>query len=103
MNNAMIFDRHKYFNEDILSYHSKTIRMVEDWFLDRDESTFNEVTNKLYGIYDGYLYYTLIPFAEAYCLPLEIIMRIRAIVQFIKDRKDVERIEQKIEENLRIR
>jgi hypothetical protein len=86
MDNVTHFDRHNYFSADILSYHAKTIRMVEDWFLDREESIFNELTNKLTGIYDGYLYSDLISLAEWEGLSTDIVMRIRAIEQFIKDK-----------------
>lgn len=80
------FNRNNYFDRDILSYHMDTIRIVQDLFLDRDDSILNELTNKLYGILDGYLYFDLIDCAEWYRIPIETIMRIRAIIQLIEDR-----------------
>jgi hypothetical protein len=70
---------------DEVKYHSETIRNVQDVMLSRGESMFNELTNMLAGIWDGYLYDELIPTAESSNIGLNNIIRIKTIVLKIKE------------------
>jgi len=53
--NTVRFNRHELFNQDWMDYHSQTLRMVEDFYIANDESWFNDLYNKLCGVWDGYL------------------------------------------------
>ena len=58
------FNRHEAFTPEIMSMVSKAIREVEDFAIENNKSMHNEVTNSLFGLYDGYLYESLLPVAE---------------------------------------
>jgi hypothetical protein len=81
--NIIRFDRHQLFNEDWMNYHSKTLRAVEDFYLDKDESWFNSVYNQLCGIWDGYLYTEMLEAAKQLGLPVQITRRIEATRNYI--------------------
>jgi len=83
------FDRHEIFTADEVTFHSKTIRMAQDYYLSNDQSTFNPITNMLNGIWDGYLYDTLITDAIADGIPKTIVYRIEKIVDFINKKETV--------------
>ena len=48
------FNRHEAFTPEIMSMVSKAIREVEDFAIENNKSMHNEVTNSLFGLYDGY-------------------------------------------------
>jgi len=50
------FDRHQKFNSEMMDYHSDTLRAVEDFYMNQNQSWFNDVYNMLCGVWDGYLY-----------------------------------------------
>jgi hypothetical protein len=77
------FNRHELFTEDWMEYHSTTLRMVEDFYIDLDESWFNSVYNMLCGIWDGYLYTEVLESAKQLGLPPHILKRIANTIQFI--------------------
>ncbi len=70
------FNRHQKFNSEMMDYHSETLRMVEDFYMDQNESWFNDMYNMLCGIWDGYFYTEMIPMAKELGLPESIINRI---------------------------
>lgn len=70
------FDRHQKFNSEMMDYHSQTLRMVEDFYMEQDKSWFNDMYNMLCGIWDGYFYTEMIPMAKELGWPESIINRI---------------------------
>lgn len=74
--NIIRFDRHQTFSQKMMDFHSQTLRMVEDYHMDRDESWFTPLYNQLCGIWDGYFYTEMIPMAKELGLPETIINRI---------------------------
>ena len=79
------FDRHQLFTEEIMSFHSQTIRMVEDFWIENDDFVYSDLLNALMGIWDGYLYDDIIPIAHADGLPEELIGRIQTTIDFIQN------------------
>lgn len=78
------FNRHELFSEKMMTFHSDTLRMVEDYHMDRDESWFTPLYNMLCGIWDGYYYSEMIPLAKEMGLPQSIIDRIEFTELYIK-------------------
>jgi hypothetical protein len=70
------FNRHELFTSEMMEYHSTTLRMVEDFYMNQNESWFNDMYNMLCGIWDGYFYTEVIPMAYELGLPQSIIDRI---------------------------
>ncbi len=85
--NIVRFNRHEVFNSTWMDYHSQTLRMVEDFYIDQNESWFNEVYNQLYGVWDGYLYTEILESAKQLGLPTHITDRISLTMNFIKENK----------------
>jgi hypothetical protein len=82
--NFVRFDRHQLFNEEWMNYHSQTLRMVEDFHMDRDESWYTPLYNQLCGVWDGYLYTEMLEMAKQIGLPVYIIQRIVNTIGFIE-------------------
>jgi hypothetical protein len=80
-----LFNRHELFDGELMKFHSTTIRLVEDFFMDRGESFHNQLTNMLYGIWDGYLYNNLLSTAKEFNLPIEDIRRIETTIYLIEE------------------
>jgi hypothetical protein len=78
------FNRHELFSDKMMNFHSDTLRMVEDYHMDRDESWFTPLYNMLCGIWDGYYYSEMIPLAKEMGLPQSIIDRIEFTELYIK-------------------
>ena len=78
------FNRHELFSEKMMDFHSDTLRMVEDYHMDRNESWFTPLYNMLCGIWDGYYYSEMIPLAKEMGLPQSIIDRIEFTELYIK-------------------
>ena len=78
------FKRHKIFTAGDHKFHSRTIRLVEDWYISRDESWYTELYNELCGIWDGYLYWNLLGQAKEAGLPESILERLRITTNLIK-------------------
>jgi hypothetical protein len=70
------FNRHELFTSEMMEYHATTLRMVEDFYMNQNESWFNDMYNMLCGIWDGYFYTEVIPMAYELGLPQSIIDRI---------------------------
>ena len=81
--NTIRFDRHELFNDDWMEYHSQTLRMVEDFHIETDESWFTPLYNMLCGVWDGYLYTEMLETAKQMGLPTHILHRIANTIQFI--------------------
>jgi hypothetical protein len=75
------FNRHEAFTPEIMSMVSKAIREVEDFAIENNKSMHNEVTNSLFGLYDGYLYDSLIKDAIEFGAPEETINKIKGVVK----------------------
>jgi hypothetical protein len=82
--NIVRFNRHEVFTEEMMDYHSTTLRMVEDFYMNQNESWFNEVYNMLCGVWDGYLYSELLESAKQLGLPTHITNRIQYTINFIQ-------------------
>ena len=82
--NTVRFNRHELFTEEWMTYHSQTLRMVEDFYIENDESWFNDLYNQLCGVWDGYLYTEMLESAKQYGLPTHIIQRIQTTINFIQ-------------------
>jgi hypothetical protein len=78
------FDRHQKFNSEMMDYHSDTLRAVEDFYMNQNQSWFNDVYNMLCGIWDGYLYTDLLESAKQLGLPTHITNRIQYTINFIQ-------------------
>jgi hypothetical protein len=79
------FNRHEIFSNEMMEYHSQTLRLVEDFHMERNDTWFNEVYNMLNGIWDGYLYTEMIPMAKELGYPQSIIDRIDWTEFYIND------------------
>ena len=77
------FDRHELFDTFLMKYHSTTIRLVEDYLLETDQPLYNDLTNMLNGIWDGYLYDELL--IKSLILPKEDYRRVEDIVNIINE------------------
>ena len=77
------FDRHQKFDREMMGYHFQTLREVEDFYMNQNESWFNEVYNMLCGVWDGYLYTEMLESAKQLGLPTHILQRIANTIQFI--------------------
>ncbi len=82
--NIVRFNRHEVFTEEMMDYHSTTLRMVEDFYMNQNKSWFNEVYNMLCGVWDGYLYSELLESAKQLGLPTHITNRIQYTINFIQ-------------------
>jgi hypothetical protein len=82
--NIVRFDRHQLFNEEWMNYHSQTLREVENFYIDQNESWFNGLYNQLCGVWDGYLYTEMLESAKQYGLPTNILQRIANTIRFIQ-------------------
>ena len=84
--NFQKFNRHEIFNAEMMTYHSTTVRQVEDFLMDTEQDLFNDLTNSLYGIWDGYLYTDLLQSAKKYSVTQEIMARIKITINFIMEK-----------------
>ncbi len=82
--NVVRFNRHEVFNSTWMDYHSQTLRMVEDFYINQNQSWFNEVYNQLCGVWDGYLYTEMLEMAKQIGLPTHITNRISTTIEFIE-------------------
>ena len=78
------FDRHQTFNSEMMEYHRETLNQVEVFYMDQNESWYNEVYNMLCGVWDGYLYTDLLESAKQLGLPTHITKRIQYTINFIQ-------------------
>ena len=79
------FNRHEIFSNEMMEYHSQTLRLVEDFYMNQDKSWFNDMYNMLCGVWDGYFYTEMIPMAKELGLPQSIIDRIDWTEFYIND------------------
>ena len=77
------FNRHELFDTFLMKYHSTTIRLVEDYLLETGQPLYNDLTNMLSGIWDGYLYDDLL--IKALILPTEDYRRVEDMVNIINE------------------
>ena len=77
------FDRHELFDTFLMRYHSTTIRLVEDYLLETGQPLYNDLTNMLSGIWDGYLYDELL--IKSLILPKEDYRRVEDMVNIINE------------------
>ena len=83
--NIVRFNRHELFTEEMMDFHSTTLREVENFYMDKNQSWFNEVYNQLCGVWDGYLYTEMLESAKQLGLPTHITNRISTTIQFIEN------------------
>ena len=81
--NYKTFDRHELFDTFLMKYHSTTIRLVEDYLLETGQPLYNDLTNMLSGIWDGYLYDELL--IKSLILPQEDYRRVEDMVNIINE------------------
>ena len=77
------FNRHEIFTAEDHKFHSRTIRLVEDWYISQNKTWFTELYNELCGIWDGYLYYNILELAYK-DLPEALVERIKTTANLIK-------------------
>ena len=82
--NIVRFNRHELFTEEMMDFHSTTLREVENFYMDKNQSWFNEVYNQLCGVWDGYLYTEMLESAKQLGLPTHITTRISTTIEFIE-------------------
>ncbi len=82
--NTLRFNRHELFTSEMMDYHSTTLRMIEDYHMNRNESWFTPLYNMLCGVWDGYLYTEMLEMAKQMGLPTHITNRIKFTESFIK-------------------
>ncbi len=82
--NIVRFNRHELFTEEMMDFHSTTLREVENFYMDKNQSWFNEVYNQLCGVWDGYLYKEMLESAKQLGLPTHITNRISTTIEFIE-------------------
>jgi hypothetical protein len=68
----------------MMDFHSTTIRQVEEFFMDNNQSPFNTLTNQLNGIWDGYFYEDTLEMAKQMGLPTHLTNRIEFTEKYIK-------------------
>lgn len=83
--NFQRFNRHQLFDNFLMSYHSQTIRNVEDFYMSKGETWFTPLYNMLCGIWDGYLYDNLLETAKEIGLPIEDVRRIESTIELIEE------------------
>lgn len=84
--NYQTFNRHEIFNIEMMEFHAATVRQVEDFFIENDLNMYNDLTNKLYGIWDGFLYTDLLQSAKGHALTATLIARIEKTIDFIMEK-----------------
>lgn len=81
------FNRHQLFSQEDTSEVLDIIRTVDNIALDNGsfmEGAFGELTNMLYGLFDGYLYDNILTTAVGIAkLPMDVIRRIEAKVDMV--------------------
>lgn len=82
--NTVRFNRHELFTEEMMEFHSQTLRMIEDFHIENDESWFTPLYNMLCGVWDGYLYTEMLEMAKQIGLPTHITQRIQTTINFIQ-------------------
>ena len=82
--NTVRFNRHELFTNEWMDYHTITLRMVEDFHLNQNESWYTPLYNMLCGVWDGYLYTEMLESAKQYGLPTHILQRIANTTRFIE-------------------
>jgi len=78
------FNRHEAFDDHWMSYHSKTIQQVREWG-HYSNVRVSSVINMLCGIWDGYLYDSLLDDAADLNMPAEVYKRIHKTVCKVED------------------
>lgn len=78
------FDRHQAFGTEMMNFHSKTITEVQDWTMVYKEKRNTALSNMLCGVWDGYLYHTLLADAKELGLPKLILARIDYTVNYVE-------------------
>ena len=58
--NYQRFNRHEAYTPEIMTMIRETITMVDNKAIETGQSIFNELTNMLYGLYDGYYHWGLV-------------------------------------------
>ena len=81
--NVSRFNRHELFDSEWMDYHTITLRMVENYHINRAESWYTPLYNMLCGVWDGYLYTEMLEVAKGMELPTPLLQRIANTVQFI--------------------
>ena len=78
------FNRHEAYTPEMLELNQSIIRRVDDFSIDNNKPLINDVTNMLYGLYDGYLYDSLLHAAEDFGLDQDILHDIKGLVKAIE-------------------
>ena len=75
------FNRHEAFTPEIMDLVRETIHAVENHCIETKQSMFNGLTNSLFGLYDGYLYDSLLIDAIEMDVPQDVFNNIKGIVK----------------------
>jgi hypothetical protein len=79
------FNRHEVFDAELMTIHSSNIRSVENFLWETQKTFHNNVTNMLCGIWDGYLYDSLLDEVIDMNLPYEVLKNISKTVNVIEE------------------
>lgn len=85
-NFATRFDRHSIFDEQLMEEVHKLIMQVGEWQTNNNIKPFTSVMNKLYGLWDGYMYNDIENEAERIGMPDDMIVDIKLTLNKIKSR-----------------
>jgi hypothetical protein len=75
------FNRHEAYTPEIMDLVRETINAVESHCIKTKQSMFNGLTNSLFGLYDGYLYHSLLIDAIELDIPQDVFNNIKGIVK----------------------
>jgi benzoyl-CoA reductase/2-hydroxyglutaryl-CoA dehydratase subunit BcrC/BadD/HgdB len=75
------FNRHEAYTPEIMDLVRETINAVETHCIKTKQSTFNGLTNSLFGLYDGYLYDSLLIEAIEMDVPQDVFNNIKGIAK----------------------
>ena len=80
------FDRHSCFDNRIFDLHRRNVSDVFEWAMWEDgKDIHSDMYNKLFGIWDGYLYNGLVQECIDYGVPKFIVIRIQSVVDIIEE------------------
>jgi len=81
------FNRYEAFNEEIFDTFNEFFRNYRRWKFEIESNgiaDLGELTNKIYGIYDGFLYNDLLELAKKFEVPTYEYLLLEAVVDYIE-------------------
>ena len=78
------FDRHEAFDTEMMDFHSTTLKRLEEWSMIYKNKLHTSVSNMLCGIWDGYLYASLLEEAKALEVSPLMLLRIEYTIKYVE-------------------